>query len=460
MDEEELKKKKELFQQEILNKQYNVDEFTEYIKQNTGMGEINFSNWSLEDMRNIIKNFQDLKEVPENENTEKKEKTLEQMGYKDGEAISTKKANNVKLKNLNQDTFITGFEKENGIFTTNYLFKIEIYNFNTIVKRNFNDFVWLKKTLEKFYPNTFIPPLPKMPFFKSYTDDFINKKMRYLNKFLTSLSHNILISSTNIFYEFLTLEKIDKLKEDCAATEAPSSYKKMFTINGVLDISTGKNKDDLAEKIFYSIKKQDNCFKNLNLSLKELINEFDIISKKMKNVSNAFKHLANNFEENKLAANAFKNYEKITNIWSNFYNKQKITFKHDFKEFFKFYYRYSNDFLQFYNEYNDAKYQFVTKYINYENYEDLGKKEEKDLNKLRKKYGFTLNRLISEYEQLQNIIIINIKNQILTLDENHLLFFKELSECLAVLKDGINQIPKNKIVDSRRHSVKLVMPQM
>jgi len=28
----------------------------------------------------------------------------------------------------------------------------------------------------------------------------------------------------------------------------------MFTINGVLDISTGKNKDDLAEKIFYSIK--------------------------------------------------------------------------------------------------------------------------------------------------------------------------------------------------------------
>jgi hypothetical protein len=299
-----------------------------------------------------------------------------------------------------------------------------------------------------------------MPFFKSYTDDYINKKMRYLNKFLTSLSHNILISSTNIFYEFLTSEKIDKLKEDCAATEAPTSYKKMYTINGSLNISTGKDKDDLAEKIYYSIKKQDNCFKNLNLSLKELIKEFDIISKKMKNVSNAFKHLANNFEENKLAANAFKNYEKITNIWSNFYDKQKITFKHDFKEFFKFYYQYSNDFLKFYNEYNDAKYQFVTNYVNYENYDELGKKEEKDLNKLRKKYGFTLNRLINEYEQMQNIIIINIKNQILTLDENHLLFFKELSECLVVLKDGINQIPKNKIVDSRRHSVKLVMPQM
>ena len=524
MEDEEINIKKELFQNEIVNKEYNIDEFTEYVQQKTGNENIDFTNWSIDDMKIIINNFQNYKlqlnnnnnnnenEIQKNENekienekqnenqieiiNEKEEdneknieeqintinnklkkkeeqhekiiknknyhsnKNLSQLKLKSEEEIKTKIANNYKLHSINQDIFITGFEKENGIFTTNYLFKIEINDFKTTVKRNFNDFVWLKKTLEKFYPNTFIPPLPKMPFFKSYTDDFINKKMRYLNKFLTSLSHNLLISSTNIFYEFLTSEKIDKLKEDCAATEAPSSYKKMYTINGVLDISTGKNKDDLAEKIFYSIKKQDNCFKNLNLSLKELINEFDIISKKMKNVSNAFKHLANNFEENKLAANAFKNYEKITNIWSNFYNKQKITFKHDFKEFFKFYYRYSNDFLQFYNEYNDAKYQFVTKYVNYENYEDLGKKEEKDLNKLRKKYGFTLNRLISEYEQLQNIIIINIKNQILTLDENHLLFFKELSECLAVLKDGINQIPKNKIVDSRRNSVKLVMPQM
>ena len=442
MDEEELKKKKELFQQEILNKQYNVDEFTEYIKQNTGMGEINFSNWSLEDMRNIIKNFQDLKEVPENENTEKKEKTLEQMGYKDGEAISTKKANNVKLKNLNQDTFITGFEKENGIFTTNYLFKIEIYNFNTIVKRNFNDFVWLKKTLEKFYPNTFIPPLPKMPFFKSYTDDFINKKMRYLNKFLTSLSHNILILSSDIFYSFLTSEKIEKLKEDYSAIEEPSSYKKLYTVEGILNITTGKEKDDLAKKILKNIKKRDIYFKKLNTNLKDLINEFDVVCKKMKTVSKDFKNMAKVFDDNQTISNTFINYEKIIQTWSSFYSKLKISFNNDFKEFFKFFHEYSNSYIKYYDDYNIAKYKFASNYVYYENINFIGKKELKELNKLRKNYGFTINRLIDEYKQMNNIMVSNMKNQITKLEESYL-EFNEITNCLNLLKEGINENPKN-----------------
>ena len=442
MDEEELKKKKELFQQEILNKQYNVDEFTEYIKQNTGMGEINFSNWSLEDMRNIIKNFQDLKEAPENQNSEKKEKSLEQMGYKVGEAITTKIANNVKLRNLNQDTFITGFEKENGIFTTNYLFKIEINDFNTTVKRNFNDFVWLKKTLEKFYPNTFIPPLPKMPFFKSYTDDFINKKMRYLNKFLTSLSHNILILSSDIFYSFLTSEKIEKLKEDYSAIEEPSSYKKLYTVEGILNITTGKEKDDLAKKILKNIKKRDIYFKKLNTNLKDLINEFDVICKKMKTVSKDFKNMAKVFDDNQTISNTFINYEKIIQTWSSFYSKLKISFNNDFKEFFKFFHEYSNSYIKYYDDYNIAKYKFASNYVYYENINFIGKKELKELNKLRKNYGFTINRLIDEYKQMNNIMVSNMKNQITKLEESYL-EFNEITNCLNLLKEGINENPKN-----------------
>ena len=308
MEDEEINIKKELFQNEIVNKEYNIDEFTEYVQQKTGNENIDFTNWSIDDMKIIINNFQNYKlqlnnnnndkenEIQKNENekienekqnenqieiiNEKEEdneknieeqinninnklkkkeeqhekiiknknyhsnKNLSQLKLKSEEEIKTKIANNYKLHSINQDIFITGFEKENGIFTTNYLFKIEINNFNTTVKRNFNDFVWLKKTLEKFYPNTFIPPLPKMPFFKSYTDDFINKKMRYLNKFLTSLSHNILILSSDIFYSFLTSEKIEKLKEDYSAIEEPSSYKKLYTVEGILNITTGKEKDE------------------------------------------------------------------------------------------------------------------------------------------------------------------------------------------------------------------------
>ena len=36
MEDEEINIKKELFQNEIVNKEYNIDEFTEYVQQKTG----------------------------------------------------------------------------------------------------------------------------------------------------------------------------------------------------------------------------------------------------------------------------------------------------------------------------------------------------------------------------------------------------------------------------------------
>jgi len=505
MEDEEINIKKELFQNEIVNKEYNIDEFTEYVQQKTGNENIDFSNWSIDDMKIIINNFQNYKlqlnnnnnnndkenEIQKNETENEKQnknqieiinekeedneknieeqinninnklkkneeqpeklilnknyhsnKNLSQLKLKSGEEIKTKIANNYKLHSINQDIFITGFEKENGIFTTNYLFKIEINDFNTIVKRNFNDFVWLKKTLEKFYPNTFIPPLPKMPFFKSYTDDFINKKMRYLNKFLTSLSHNILILSSDIFYSFLTSEKIEKLKEDYSAIEEPSSYKKLYTVEGILNITTGKEKDDLAKKILKNIKKRDIYFKKLNTNLKDLINEFDVVCKKMKTVSKDFKNMAKVFDDNQTISKTFINYEKIIQTWSSFYSKLKISFNNDFKEFFKFFHEYSNSYIKYYDDYNIAKYKFASNYVYYENINFIGKKELKELNKLRKNYGFTINRLIDEYKQMNNIMVSNMKNQITKLEESYL-EFNEITNCLNLLKEGINENPKN-----------------
>jgi len=215
----------------------------------------------------------------------------------------------------------------------------------------------------------------------------------------------------------------------------------MHTLTGILNISTGKEKEDLAKTIMINIKKRDINFKKLNLSLKDLINEFDVICKKMKNVSKAFKNMANVFDDNKQISNTFINYEKITQTWSSLYSKQKISFNNDFKEFFKFYHGYSNNFLKFYDDYNISKYKFASNYVYYENINFIGKKELKALNKLRKNYGFTLNRLINEYEQMNNIMILNLKNQITKLEESYS-DFNEINNCLNLLKEGINEIPK------------------
>ena len=52
-------KKRTLIQKEILNKKYDITEFEEFLKKETGLEEINMSTWSLENIEKYVKAFQE-----------------------------------------------------------------------------------------------------------------------------------------------------------------------------------------------------------------------------------------------------------------------------------------------------------------------------------------------------------------------------------------------------------------
>ena len=452
-------KKRSLIQKEILDKKYDINEFEDFLKKETGLEEINMSTWSYENIEKYVKAFQEIQstsymtshsefinidynkkktvhfEIKEKEKKEKREKDF----------VPTKILPRNKLTEIqNLNIEITKYSKsKTGIFFSEYILTIEVKELDSKVERSFSDFIWLKKTLETFYPTAYIPPIPKIPFFHKTNDSYLKRKKRYFNKFLICLSQNILIRSTPIFLDFLTSneEELNNVKETYYNEEPPTSIKKYMTLNGYVNIETGKEKDDYAEKIKNSILKKNNSFIDLNKALKEIIFQFQIFSEKMIQVSNSFSQLANNFNDNIQVKNILNNYKNITQNWSEGYKKQKDIFQIEFKEFFKYIHSFISDFMKFYTEYDNAKYDFMTLYLSYDDINLIKKVEQKELNKLRKKYGFCLNRLISEYDKLNNIILSNnFRNHLEKVNEKRDSLFQDLNNCLRLFDENVGKL--------------------
>ena len=78
---------------------------------------------------------------------------------------------------------------ETSIFQPNYI----IYEIITDVtqwqvERRYSDFDWLRQTLKKIHPGLYCPPLPQKKLgSRRFENDFVAKRMKYLNKFLNDI---------------------------------------------------------------------------------------------------------------------------------------------------------------------------------------------------------------------------------------------------------------------------------
>ena len=121
------------------------------------------------------------------------------------------------------------------------------------------------------------------------------------------------------------------------------------------------------------------------LWLRDVIEEFEIVSQKINKLSVAFDDIKKTYSDNTDVQEVFNNYKEITSTWSHNYIKQKEVFKIEFKEFFKYVRSYTKDFSKMYNDFQTAKYKFMKQYIKYDDIKNINEKDQKQLNKLRKK---------------------------------------------------------------------------
>ena len=193
------------------------------------------------------------------------------------------------LKNL--VITVSSPEKIQGGFLTksyiNYLITTNEINLN--VKRRYSDFDWLHQTLLNLYPYLVIPPIPKKNKIgvDNLSDEFISKRMRYLEKFLNWLVANPVIKNSQLLYDFLSIEKdeeFNKSKLSYQKIVKPMNLIEFYHKDGKMNLRLNKEKEEYFKKISDYNNNHEILLNNLTNSLKQLKVQFDIFIQKMEDV--------------------------------------------------------------------------------------------------------------------------------------------------------------------------------
>ena len=90
---------------------------------------------------------------------------------------------------------------------------------------------------------------------------------------MNSLSENLLIRSSNLFKDFISLknEEFDKVKNNYDKMKNPYYIKEYSDLEGKINVSINQNKENVCDKILNEIKLKNNLFYNLQLAIKSYI---------------------------------------------------------------------------------------------------------------------------------------------------------------------------------------------
>ena len=299
--------KQNYLRENILEKGYDANDFVEFLKSKKGDQGADVSNWTMEDLKQVVAEFISLVEnhnqtpnQTQNENIEinqqrknsQKNKSSnsnntstssnnEPSGQKDedfgiefpdyancqnAEAHELSKFENVEIK-------ITSYKKvDKGIFTkTFFSFLVETNPLTLKVYRRYSDFEWLKERLSIIFNTDILPRLSKKG--KIVEERKINRRMRDLEKFLNFLLKDPLIKGSKILFDFLAVENEDefqKVKKVYDKMKTPTEIKDFRSVNGKVKVNVNKNKEKYLEYIRDNAAFNETALKKLDLNFKDL----------------------------------------------------------------------------------------------------------------------------------------------------------------------------------------------
>jgi len=358
--EDEINRKKDLLQKEIVDKNYDKTQFINFCLSKKENGD-DLNEYTYEELSSFVKEFvssqqsslkEDKKEDDKmkTENIEKKEEILKAKENKESKNLVTK---TIKCKKL-VPTELNGKEikvivsnptvVEGGMFGKSYIkFTVTTQPFEWKVERKYTDFDTLRKLIQKFYPGFYVPPLPlKKAGNKKFTESFIQKRMALLNQFINSVVKNESFKSFEFLHTFLSYndrKKFDsKFKEYQTTTLSPyiEEYK---TLDGIISISLDEKNEEYFKTINKYFNSQENILDKLNNNLKNLNQNMIIISQLVEEIKKNFDEVQTLNSTSKMNPTITKAYEEISGFfknWGNILSKQRFLVKGHIKDFFKF----------------------------------------------------------------------------------------------------------------------------
>ena len=130
---------------------------------------------------------------------------------------------------------------EKSLLTSQYtIYEVCTESMHWLVHRRYSDFDWLRNILSKFFPRILIPPLPgKKMGNRRFEQDFIEKRMKFLQIFMDKVIQNETLKSSEALYAFLSFG--DRVQFDRKIKElnsiVPSQYcEDLKTLSGKLTV--------------------------------------------------------------------------------------------------------------------------------------------------------------------------------------------------------------------------------
>ena len=325
-------------------------------------------------------------------------------------------------------------------------YSVITYPFNYMVKRRYSDFNWLRDILSVLYNNILIPKMSENGklVLDKHDDVFINKRMKYLERFINYIIKDEIIKTSQILYDFLTIKKYDDFIRKKKEYEKIKVFnfidiKDRKTMNGELDIKINKEKEIYLENIKDNAILNGNLFKKLDYNLKLLVEDFSLIVKRSESIANIYKDIfevSNKYLDLNIIRESYSQMKIMFSNLSKSYEKIKNFIDLEIRQYFKFignnytclHEMFQNVDISKYN-YIKIKKHLINKKIELFKKGDISKwelSEEKiELNKLMKDkilaynkmlpqetknciknkmiYGFYLNDIINEYEKMRKL---------------------------------------------------------
>ena len=261
---------------------------------------------------------------------------------------------------------------------------------------------------------------------------------------MISVSENILIRSSDLFKDFVTLpnKEFDKVKLQYDKKKSPNFIKDYLDLEGIIDVSINEQKDNICSGILNDIKTKNLLFHDLQIAIKFLIEEFKVMSDKLNNVSTAFQNLSSSYSislNGEFMKKTFSSFNNLFLDWSKSYINQMNFFSYDFFEFFK----YMDLELQTFKNLDDNYVSKKKNYIYYKKQFDSNLENAAALMKIMKiknnvlmsktMYGYYLNKYYNEYFRLNEVHSARLKKLINKLNKQKDVYYSDMVKLIQFL---------------------------
>ena len=238
--------------------------------------------------------------------------------------------------------------------------------------------------------------------------------MRDYVRFINAILENPLLRSSDIVEEFITKEQneFNILKLKYKNLQKIVKMENFTSLNGELDATFYQKNFNLSLKYQKIIEKKRALFMNLNNSIKEVVNQLEIVNTKINNLAEIFQDISILYKSNEENIEYFSSFSEYCKSLSNLYTSEKSFLKYDVKEFFKYIRLELDEVDKLFSDYKYAKINFEgcenniishkqNKFINnQELYQFELDQKQKEKNNAKRICCFLQNKACDEYQRI------------------------------------------------------------